>query len=403
MFDYMTSFSKERINQIAGEVKRRSKARKDFIVDRANMSVVQADGALNLSIPNPDNPAFGQMFEFRRGSLTQLAGALDLPIKYLDRLAKNGHTDLLAKNLNTLLTRECTRTVRKQTIRHRQRVRVLEVNGIERVDAVLSDSYRCLDNYDLFAIVLQQFKGMEAEGFPMPQIWDLRLTDDEFRMTAVAPHISGQVSLDRTFDPGDGWMSRWHDEDGDVLNAAITISNSETGRGGLNARPSILRKVCANFCVWADGVAQVHLGKRADEEGQVFISEETKKQEDKVVWMKIRDTIKNTFDPEQFQIRLDQINQTTKVTVPSATEAVTAAIQTFGLPEEHKEAILEEFLTMGDKSQYGLVQAITAQVNPQARETAELTEEKLNLFEDVGGKILGMSEKAFHGMLAVAR
>ena len=395
----MTSFSKERINQIAEEVKRRSKARKDFIVDRANMRVVEADGALNLSIPDPENPDFGQMFEFRRGSLTQLSGALDLPIKYLDRLVNNGHTDLLAENLNTLLTRECTRTVRTQKVRHRQRIRVLEINGIERVDAVLSDSYRCLDNYDLFAIVLQQFKAMEAEGFPSPQIWDLRLTDDEFRMTAVASHISGQVSLDRTFDPGDGWMSRWHGEDGDVLNAAITISNSETGRGGLNARPSILRKVCANFCVWSDGVAQVHLGKRADEEGQVFISEETKKQEDRVVWLKIRDTIKNTFDPEQFKIRLDQINQTTKVTVPSATEAVSAAIQTFGLPEEHKEAILEEFLTMGDKSQYGLVQAITAQVNPKARETAELTEEKLNLFEDVGGRILGMSKKEFESFV----
>lgn len=330
--------------------------------------------------------------------MVQLAGTLDVPVKFLDRLEREGHRDLAAYNLNTLLTRECVRTLRKKEVRHRQLVRVLD----DQVDAILSDSYRCLDNYDLFAIVLQQFKAMEAEGFPRPDIWDLRLTDDEFRMIAVAPHIKGEVSIDRVFDPGDGWLSRWHGDEGDVLNAAITISNSETGRGGLNARPSILRKVCQNFCVWSDGVAQIHLGKRAEEEGRIFFSEETKKQEDKVVWMKIRDTIKNTFDPAEFQKRIDQLNETTKRPVEKATEAVDATIKVFGLPEEYREAILEEFLSTGDKSQYGLAQSVTTIVNPENREEQTFTEDTLNTFEDAGGKILGMDQKEFERFLTTA-
>ena len=70
----------------------------------------------------------------------------------------------------------------------------------------------------------------------------------------------------------------------------------------------------------------------------------------------------------------------------------------------NREAILEEFLQTGDKTQYGLVQAITAQVNPKARRADnDLNEESLSLFEDVGGKILGMNEREFEGLLATAK
>ena len=80
----------------------------------------------------------------------------------------------------------------------------------------------------------------------------------QFEVFLFSPHIFGEVRLDRPFDPGDGWRSRWYGQSGDSHNAACRVGNSETGTGRLTANLACLRRVCANFCVWTEGVATVH-------------------------------------------------------------------------------------------------------------------------------------------------
>lgn len=370
-----TTFSKERIAQITKEVQRRTKERRDFVVDRGKLKVMMAEGRPHLLIVDKD-----EMFEFRRESFVQLAQTLKIRVDHLDRIEK--YEQLVCDTLNTILKNE----------QKRHLVRLLD----GQVDAILSDAYRAISNEDMLVLALTEAKAAGAE------IWDLRLTRDEFRFLAVAKHISGQVMTDRTFDPGDGWKSRWYGKEGDVINAAITVSNSETGHGGANAYPAILRRVCANFCVWQDGVTQVHLGKKLKEEGEVFFSEETKKLENKLVFQKMKDAIRHTFDPVKFQAILDQINATTQRAIEKPTEAVDATITNLGLPQEYKEAVLEELLGSGDKTQYGLSNALTALVNPNSRQARQLNDDVVNLFEDAGGRVLRMNEKEFGKLLVVA-
>lgn len=366
-----TTFDRERIRSVAQEVSRRSKAARDFAADRRSLKVVDVEGGFNLSIDGQDT-----LFPIQRQAYMQVAEKLNIPTRYLDRLVEAGHRDMVVSNLQGIIDRE----------QGRHLVRTLD----GQVRAFLSDRYRSLDNQDLLAICLREVKAAGAE------VWDLRLTDNEFRFLAVAPQISGQVSIDRTFDPGDGWMSRWAGKEGDTLNAALTVSNSETGHGGLNVRPAILRKVCANFCVWQDGVARVHIGGKIKDEGEIFFSDDTKRQEDKVIWMKVTDVVRSTFTPAVFQKKIEAINATTKVAVEKPVEAVEAAVKNLGLPSEYRDAILEEFLGSGDKSQWGLVNALTEMANP---ERPDLDDSTRNLFEDVGGQVLAMSERQFEALI----
>jgi len=369
---HMGVFDQARIDNIKTEVLRRAKVRKDYIIDRAKMRAVAVDGQVHLKLDMADT-----LLSFRRPSLQQIATTLDVPVRYLNRLEDAGHLDLMVHNLNTILEREPKRHL----------VRVLD----GQVDAVLSDRYKIIDNTTLLAITLTKLREVGAE------VWDLRLTRDDFRLLAVAPHISGQVTTDRTFDPGDGWKSRWFGNEGDALNAAITVSNSETGHAGLHVLPAVLRRVCANFCVWGQGIAKVHLGKRQSEDGELFFTDETRRKQDEVLILEIRDMISGTFTPERFRAIIDRINETTKRNIERPTEAVNAAVKNLGLPLEHAEAILEELLGSGDKSQFGLCQAITAQVNPRNAGTKD--DAMRSLFEDAGGQVLAMDDRGFNALI----
>lgn len=365
-------FDAQRIKDIAVEVAGRAKRRRDVVVDRKELAVVQADKELCLRMAGQDT-----LLSFRRESLLQLAETLKVPAAYLNRLTGAGHTDMVARDLTDLLAREPKRHL------------VRQLDG--QVDAVLSDSYRAISNESVMDIVLAEAKRAGAE------IWDFRLTRDEFRILLAAPHVSGAVTLDRTFDRGDGWKLRWQGRQGDTVNAAITIGNGETGKTRFSVQPSILRQVCANFCVWSDGVAQVHLGRKLDA-GEQFYSKETRDHDDQGLMMKVRDLIRTTFDPVSFKSAIDRMNATTQVNIDAPIAAVDASIKAFGLPLERREAILEELLGSGDKTQYGLCQAITAQANPQR--VGSLDDAARSAFEDAGGALLGMPVGKFQRLVA---
>jgi hypothetical protein len=385
-------YDEAKIKTVATEVQRIAKARKDITADRKNLSVrvVEQDGvgekgeavkikSLGLVAVGKDAPK--EPLAFRRRSLLQLAGSLDIPSRYIDRLEKAGHLDMIANDLTQLLAREPKRHL----------LRMLD----GRLDALLSDRYRAFSNEDLMCIALDEAKKVGAH------VWDLRHTPDEFRILLVAPHIAGQIDTRR--ERPDGSADRWTDGGKkDVINAACTIGNSETGGRKLQGSLSLLRRICMNFSVHAEGVARVHLGRRIDGDGEVIYSDETKKADDNVVYMQIRDVIKTAFNPEVFAKKIALLNETTKRVVEKPTEAVDATIRAFGLPAERKEAILESLLGSNDKTQYGLAQAVTSLVN-QANARRVSDDETRNVFEDVGGAILEMNASQFKALLATPK
>lgn len=414
---FIGTFPKKDITRLAGELERRHKARRDYIF-AANALAMTAAGTLVLSsrdtfkvgnvvyteyadaenAANAHREATGEFQSIeplgKSGDLpvsdhaeSQLATRLEIPIKYIRSLRGRKHSDLAAHNFTELL----------KTDDRRFMVRTLD----GQVRAVLSDRYRCMDNGDLFYIAAENFGKVGAE------FWTARLWDNGFQMLGVAPGIHGKVTTDRTFDPGDGWRSRWYGTEGDVHNCAVSITNSETGNGGLNVEPSIMRRVCENFCVWADSYGLVHIGRKAAEDGLLkhlglgdtvagdsasLISDDTRRAEDRVIMMKIRDVITGAFDAKRFTTYIDKLNGATQQEIKKPEKAVENVAYEFGLSDERRQQILAELLGSGDRSRYGLVNAVTFAAHAADDEGAC---DQASELEAIGANLIDMEAKDF--------
>lgn len=373
-------FHPERQAEIAATVKRISETKRDYVLDRSAMQLVSADNELTLKVDVPANgePAHTELLSLRRKALTQLAGTLKLPVRYLDRLVEAGHHDLVAHQVSELLRREPKRHLLRT------------VDG--RARALLSDSYRCVDNFDLLTVALQEFKALGVD------VWDLRHSDDgdSFRVLGVAPAITDVIRDDR---PGDHRVRRFGD-DGNVVHPMISISNSETGGGRILAQPSLLEAYCANGYVVAKGFARVHVGRKAEDVGELFYSDQTKRLAGDLIVSQIRDLIRKTFDADAFKAIIAQANDATQRMIEDKpTERIDAAVGKLGIHPEHRDALLEEFFSGGDKSQKGLAAAITALANPERR--GDMADDLVSELEEIGGQVLMADAKEFQSLIAV--
>ena len=303
----------------------------------------------------------------------QLCSRLSIPKRFYDGLmGERSMGDIGGRLISDIIARDDRKFL----------VRTLD----GRARAVLSDSYKCLDNVDLFFAAVQKFAEVGA------QLWQARLWDDGMELFGTAPHISGEVTTDRTFDPGDGWQSRWYGGAGDVHNAAVRIANSETGRGYLSLSAAILRRVCANFNVWSDEVAKMHVGRKLEVGDDFMLSDLTKEKEASYIWSAVQDGIATAFDPVRFTKLIDRLNATTQVEIPKEQEvrAVDAAVAKFKIADTLKASILAQVLMTGDRSQFGLVQAMTA----VAHQSSTDCEDGSHL-EEAGGELAMMEGDKF--------
>jgi hypothetical protein len=242
--------------------------------------------------------------------------------------------------------------------------------------ALLSDQYKIVPNDAYFYSIAEKLMEVGAE------IWHARLSDDHFYGYAVSPGITGQITTDRTFDPGDGWSSRWYGKEGDVYNAAMAFGNSETGAGGCFIKQAILRRVCQNYCIYHDVVNLAHIGRRMGEE--LMLSEQTIMAENKVFFMKIGDYVSSTFDPERFQKMIDAINGAAKEAVdPNQAETVAENLMfAYDISQERMAQIKRHFYAEGDYSRLGLANAVTRCAHAETHE-AEVGFDLENLGADV--------------------
>lgn len=398
------TFDKAAIARTVGEIERQKQAKRDLVIPVDKLSYTdegqlvfsgvektfEVDGRLYFTWQEAEKAAdetgstivpkdgVGAM-PLTRTASSQLLGRLEVPVKFADNLVDRKYNDLLGDLLRGILSRQKDK-----------RFLVRTLDG--KVRAVLSDRYRVLDNSDLFFCAAEKFGDVGA------QIWKARLWDGGFEMFGVAPHIAGEVSTDRTFDPGDGWQSRWHGKAGDVHNAAVRLSNSETGEGGMSVKLSIFRKVCFNFNVWTDGVSVIHAGKvNQAADGLLLASDATKQLESQLIWSRVKDAITTAFDPVKFQSYIDALNNCTKQQLPDARIAVSNVSEEYKISEERKAAILADLLGSGDLSRFGLCQSITQAAHLADKEGRA---EEASSLETLGGVIVTMDDKKFASLVA---
>jgi hypothetical protein len=411
---HIGEFNLNEIREILPRIQRQAETKKDFIIPSPRMGV-DAEGRLILRdvesfklaesgntfltwaeaeaaagkgekiIPQKESGSF----PLSRTAERQLCARIGVPLDFVDRLRKQGQSDLAASILSERLIRprvgidetELPDGGKALAPANADRALVRMLDG--RIRAMLSDSYKIIDNVDLFLCAAEKLNTVGGD------VWQMRLTDDSFSILAVARGIAGQVRLDRTYDPGDGWQSRWHNEGGDIQYAAMRLNNSETGGGAVSIAPAVMTRVCANFNVWAKTLRAVHLGRKRDEDG--LISAETQAAESRLVWMKVRDAIETVFDKERFQAYIDTLNGATQrniakdVTDANAVrEATEKVAEKYEIAPERANAIFSKLMESRDFTQYGVAQAITYQAHALDAERASDDAEALEI---IGGDI----------------
>lgn len=341
---------------LAKELERQRESRMDVIVPSTEIFAQPTvdDVDLNFTVPSEGGSQM-QVMPLTDWAHSQVAGKLDIPLKYYRRMREQA-PELLARNINTWMP-----TPNKELISNPKDRKLLLRTLDGSVRAVLSDRYKILDNHDLLLKSLEEFREVGAE------LHRADLTPNHMYIKATVPHTVAEIQKGDTVVPG------------------VIIQNSEVGAGAFKVMPFMLRQICSNGMIGESKITKIHLGRKQDQ-GIIQFSAETQMAENATLWLQVRDIIRGTFDPVTFQRWASQLRMGTEVEIENPVYAVDNVIETFGINEEMKDELLNHFSREGDMTQWGLANAVTR----TARDMED--PEKVIEMEVIGGQVAVMPQ-----------
>lgn len=306
---------------------------------------------LDFPIDDPDGATRRKCMPLTEWGHRQLAEKMDIPWKYYERLLGLENKNLLADNINQWIGSKDQRFIRT-------------MDG--KVRAILSDKYRVIDHLSVFTTAAEKANEYGAK------VCRASLTETKMYVKLVLPYRAEEIRAGDTVAPG------------------IVVSNSEVGAGAFRAEMFVMRLLCNNGMIGAGNMSRFHLGAKQD---VGIISQETINAEMELVKNQVSDMVTTVFDESQFAIWVDQLQHAAEIGIENPTLAVANVIREYKVPEAEQESILNELISTGDSTQYGLANAITA----IAREKAD---PQVNIeLERIAGKISIMDETPFERMV----
>lgn len=360
---YQTAQTREEVVDLIAELERRSKSAKDIVMPANQVEVVTNAAGTNGDRVVAILPSVGDAvtpYGLTPTAHSQIATKLGIPKQYYDRML-HAHPSLLVENVNGWT----------ELLDGRWMLRTLDGN----IRAFLSDRYRSLDNYDLAFSVLGVARERGVE------ITKVTLTDDRFEMRLIHPEWREEIDYRKATK-----AVRTGGLDGtSMLVPGAYVRNSETGRGGLSVHPFILDLMCVNGMVGEASFGRIHLGEQLAEGS--YLSDDTRKQKDALIWSEIRDLVSATFDRERFRNLVHEIEGTVAQELAAPIEAVDAVVSNFGMTDDDRQAILNELISPSHdrdpgRTIFGLISAVTE------RAKAYDDPERRTDFEEIGAQLI---------------
>lgn len=355
------------LQDLAAEIERRAEAKRDLIapVDKLAMSTVENSPV--LTVTNGHVEAF-PINGHAHGQIAEYAG---IPMGYYRRLMERDPT-LLAQNVNRWL---------RDLGAQRRTVRTLD----GQVRAVLSDSYRPLENEDLAEAILPVLLDQDL------LILSCEITDRRLYIKAVDKSIVRDVPTGRAM--GDGSHVFF-----DTCSPAIIVSNSEIGAGALSIETGVYTKVCTNLAMIGSNMRKFHTGKRAELSDEVYalLQDETRKATDRAVWMQTRDLVRSAFDQAKFDATCKRLGNAAqdRIEPQQVTEVIERVGRRFAFNEGEKKGILARLIEGADLTRYGVHSAIT-------RHSADVEDyDRATELERIGGDVIELAANEWQAVAA---
>lgn len=320
------------LTELAVELDRQNKAKRDLIVPTDNLSFGVGDEGPKLSVIGTAQNV--ETFGVKPVAHNQLSEYLHIPRRYYDRMLTE-YPELLEENVNGWLGRRPGDS---------RMIRTLDGD----VRAVLSQRYRRIDNFDVASAALPVIAEMNGA-----EVVSTELTDTRMYIKVVTPKLQAEVKK------------------GDIVQAGLILSNSEVGLGSVNVSPLIYRLVCTNGMVANDAsrIQKRHVGRlvEADEDYGIY-RDETVAADDKAFLMKLEDSVRAAVDEARFARIVEQMQDATAAKMDARTvpKVVELAAKHFGLNDDESQGVLGHLIAGGDLSLYGLANAVTRQAQDVA-------------------------------------
>ncbi|GAA1828775.1 hypothetical protein GCM10009836_03200 [Pseudonocardia ailaonensis] len=295
-----------------------------------------------------------------------LAAKLGIPLAYLRRL-RHTKPDLYDANVNAWLADQPDR---------RFLIRALHDTGAGRpgvLRAVLSDSYRIVDNLD---VLMTALAGIRAAGAAV-DITSADLTETHMylkvRSTEIAEHAPALLENYRS--PFTGARG----SDNPLVWAGFVLSNSETGAGSFKIAPQITVQICNNGMTLTRHVLkEVHLGGKLPA-GQIRWAADTQRAALEVVTKRARDAVATFLDRDFVRAQIAEITADAGVEIRKPAETIEHVARTLHFTTEQQDLILNHFIAGGDPTSGGVLHAVTsaAQLTPDADTAHEMERQGL--------------------------
>lgn len=296
-----------------------AKEKKDFIVPATGISLME-NGALDWR---------GNTMPMTPHAESQLHTYLGIPSRFVDRLHKDA-PDLITYSVNRLLETKTDDTRMIRTLHGKAR-------------AFMSDQYRRLDHEDVAERVLPMV--IDA-GY---EVRSANITESKLYIHVVSPKTEGELRVN------------------DAVRFGWIISNSEVGQGSLNLQLFIDRLRCTNGMVLPEfSKRRAHIGGRSEAGDSYLVkaSNETTKAADDALWFGVRDHIREFSTTDGIKKVMDRLKEQADAPVGGDPTAVVQALSNkFLLKEEESKSVLYSFLEEGDRTRWGLANAITQIAN----------------------------------------
>lgn len=342
------------LNEMAAEITRQNSMKEDYLVDTRSLQMEPYDSQIYLHMFDGNTEPVEPM-QVNTIAHRQFGTHLKIPAPYYDRMLTE-KPELLAANVNAWL-------------QHSPSKRLLRTMG-GTARAFLSNRYRRIDNMEIAQAVLPIIGQMEGARFESCQI-----TDSRMYMKVVNTRLEAEVVP------------------GDIVQAGVIISNSETGMGAVNIQPLVYRLVCSNGMIVNDAqTRRNHVGRVNDmEENFQLYSEKTLAADDKAFILKIQDTVRAAVEEARFAqvVGLMQNATQAEMNTKDVPGIVKLASREFHITDDEGEGILQHLIEGKDLTLYGLSNAVT-------RHSQDVENyDRATQLESIGYNILSMPEGEF--------
>jgi len=306
-----------------------------------------------------------------------ISAKLGINLAYLRRL-RGERPDLWDANVNGWLHGDDLAGIEPDSRKFLIRLFQADGDNLGVVRAVLSDSYKVIDNLDALMATLD---GIRQAGTEV-EFDGLDLSERRLYARVVAPQIRAYAPAllagyrspfgGEVYIPGRNWTPEqarqaaaregrgYQPGTEPVLFAGFVIANSEVGDGAWSITPRIVAEICGNgLQIIADVARAVHLGSRQDE-GVVRYTADTQDKELALITARARDAVATFLSPGYLQSKITEIERKAGVPVTHPEETVRHVAKAARFSDEMADAILGHFIRGRQLTAGGVMQAVTS-------------------------------------------